>query len=327
MSDKPKFNPNVSFTPVEAAQKPAFDPNAPALPATPGPRDISQTEAILRGGAQGLSQLWADEGAGVLHSGHGLLTGNLPETLGSYRQGRDEYRAQDEAARAQHPKSFIGSEIATGTLPLMALKGISPLAALILGAVQGAGGSKADLTKGEFGGVATDALLGGALAGGATKGLQKLLGGAAKKSIPEIQKVIESFENQRVKLSPREKQFVAALKGQLNSAGNQVVSGSNEVANKLSPFLSDMKDAVKHGGHLAVGALGGHALGGHSLEGLIAAGLMKPVIQHGGKAILNASKPAIQALSNEPARQGLSKLAIGAAPTARRGLKGLINAE
>ena len=109
-----------------------------------------------------------------------------------YRMIRDRTREQDLAAQEANPWAYgaaeLGGGVATSVIPgLGALKGAKGLAGAgklagqgaVVGALEGAGRSEADLTQGEVGDfasdVVTDAAIGGAL-GGTIGGLGKLAG-------------------------------------------------------------------------------------------------------------------------------------------------------
>jgi len=148
----------------------------------------SQGEAALRGVGQGATARFADElvgGARALAAG-GDIRG-LPER---YRKERDAERARNKAAEEAHPKTYLAGElggaVATSFIPGMGIARGATLAAGAAragaqGAVAGLGGSEADLTKGEVGQAAEDALTGGAVGAGtfgALKGAGRLVRGA-----------------------------------------------------------------------------------------------------------------------------------------------------
>lgn len=147
-------------------KKSAFNPDAYLSKAS----KPSQTESLLRGAAQGLSMQYADEIAGALGAAkHALKTGEIsPET---YRKERDIYRAADEEARQENPKTFLASEVAAGMLPTLApgIGGVSAGKAALQGALMGLGGSKSDLTKGDISDAAIDTSVGGLLGAGLGK--------------------------------------------------------------------------------------------------------------------------------------------------------------
>lgn len=95
----------------------------------------SKTEAALRGGAQGVTAGFADElvgaGKGIYDDMKSLVTGDRkgPDATfdengkvtnadkldqGNYKQYRDEYRAGDTKAEADHPNIYGGSKLASG---------------------------------------------------------------------------------------------------------------------------------------------------------------------------------------------------------------------
>jgi hypothetical protein len=119
---------------LPAGTQPVFPAGAMA---TPEPRPVSRMEAASLGAQRGGSFATADEAEGVRNALNmipqapgpiGSLT-NFAMGLGgmalealpgqppqSYTQGRDALRAKEEAARAQHPVTFGGSEIAASVL-------------------------------------------------------------------------------------------------------------------------------------------------------------------------------------------------------------------
>lgn len=152
---------------------------------TPEP---SLTEAVLRGGAQGLTLGFSDE----LTSGTLAGVEFLSETVSNFSQGKiefgefldtyktalDQARAADAAAQEAHPIAFGAGEVG-GTLVTGLATGGAGLARgaltlggkLAAGAITGAaltgataaGKSEADLTQGEFGEFAGDVALGTAI--------------------------------------------------------------------------------------------------------------------------------------------------------------------
>lgn len=182
------FNPDEY---LKASAKPAFDPDAYLAG---GP---SELESAGRGYAQGLSFGLADEAVGfqdattkdtvvekVPEAIRRMPLATLPsaavgvaqklyevattdktfaETLDKmgidYKAGRDESRANNEAAKEANPLSYGGSEvvggIASSAIPIFNVaKGASPIKSVGSAAAQGglysAGASEADLTEGEF---------------------------------------------------------------------------------------------------------------------------------------------------------------------------------
>lgn len=106
-------------------------------------------ESLGRGTLQGVTLGFSDELAGVYDKvKHGK----------PYEQGRDESRANNEAARKAHPWIYGGGEVGggIGSAVLAGPGALSLKGAAAAGAAIGLGNSKADLTKGEIGGAALD---------------------------------------------------------------------------------------------------------------------------------------------------------------------------
>lgn len=132
-------------------------------------------EALARGGGQGATLGFGDEAGAAVGA---ALQKVLPESLGGidygksyadlYRENRDVFRRENEAARKEHPFAYGAGEVA-GSLPLMAATGAggSVGGAALQGGVQGAGLSGADVTRGDVKGLARDASLGAGLGVGA----------------------------------------------------------------------------------------------------------------------------------------------------------------
>lgn len=132
-----------------------------APPQEPGP---SGGEAVARGAAQGVTLGYADEAAGAVHAAptlpqrvvSAIRQGPFGESrvLDEYREGRDAYRAKDDAAQDAHPVGFGVGEVGAG-LAAMLIPGagqgnaVRAIGTTALGAASALGHSKADLTKGE----------------------------------------------------------------------------------------------------------------------------------------------------------------------------------
>ncbi len=181
----------VSFADLSKAKADGYSPRFSS--------DVSGIESGVMGAAKGASFGFADELAGALEVGGGLLGvrgmgGRFSDTrLESdaedkqsiaeiYRGARDAKRKDYEDAKEANPASFttgeVGGAIATSMAPGMgfmnAAKGAAAATVIGKGALQGGiyglNDSEADLTKGEFGDAAIDAAKGAAL-GGAGAGL------------------------------------------------------------------------------------------------------------------------------------------------------------
>src|SRR3954466_14781476 len=117
-------------------------------------QEPSKLEALARGGGQGATLGFGDEAGAAVGA---ALQKVLPESLGGidygksyadlYRENRDVFRRENEAARAAHPVVYGGGEVAGG-LPLMGATGAGGSAggAALQGGAQGAGLSSADVT-------------------------------------------------------------------------------------------------------------------------------------------------------------------------------------
>ena len=129
------------------------------------------------------------------------LRPGLAETFGAtYRRGRDEVRAADEAAAAESPWLHgIGSVAGSLALPVakagqllgkgfaLSMNGARAATGLGQGALMGLGNSKADLAGGDIGGAAFDTAVGGGLGAGTSLGLGALgsAGGRALRKLAE----------------------------------------------------------------------------------------------------------------------------------------------
>lgn len=140
-----------------------------ASTSAPSP-EPTKLESGVRGAAQGASLGYADELTGLLES---LVTDK------TYKQARDESRANYKTAEEANPKTYLAGEVAAGVGAGIAVPGsvgIRGLAAL--GAAQGLGNSEADLLEGDVKGAVRDTAIGGTIGAGvgvAAKGAEKLL--------------------------------------------------------------------------------------------------------------------------------------------------------
>jgi hypothetical protein len=164
-----------------AAPAGGFDPDAfvgaPAeAPAAPAP-EPSGIEAAARGLKQGATLGFGDELTGAIES---LFSDK------TYRQARDEARANDKAAQAAHPLLYgageLGGGVATSFIPGLGIaKGAGALAtagkAALTGAISGVGNSE----KEDIGGLAEDAAASGALSGVTAGVLGKVVRGAPER--------------------------------------------------------------------------------------------------------------------------------------------------
>lgn len=165
----------------------------------------STGSAMAQGAAQGLTFGWSDELQGVLNAGgrgaqepaslgtlikggYRMLTGQ-PGAQEAYLQGRNQNRAEMEAAQAAHPWAYGGGQLAgavgTAAIPLgaastggsMLAQGARGLGAgAVAGALQGAGDASeaGDMAKGATVGGAVGGVV-GALAPGAASLVGKVI--------------------------------------------------------------------------------------------------------------------------------------------------------
>lgn len=145
---------------------PTTDPFA-ALETTP-----STAEAIVRGGAQGLSFNTADEATATAYAIAAKAKGDTRPFKDILNEQMAETQAKYKAAQTAHPVAFGGAEIASslavpgvGWLKGGATLGKAVKAGMTAGALQGAGAAEGGLTE-RAKGAATGAALGAA--GGAT---------------------------------------------------------------------------------------------------------------------------------------------------------------
>src|SRR5258708_36746818 len=85
-------------------------------------------EALGRGAAEGGTLNFADELAGAVRTfgdqSDQLQAGPGPEEIvRAYREGRDQYRGEDQAARAAHPGFYTGGQLGGG-LATLAVPGL-----------------------------------------------------------------------------------------------------------------------------------------------------------------------------------------------------------
>lgn len=208
-----------------------------AAPAAPreGPGAI---ESALRGVKQGATLGFGDEITGALESAF---------TDKTYRQSRDEARANDRAAEEAHPLAYgageIGGGIASSFVPGLGAAGAgAKLGAVALrgaaqGALMGVGSSEADLTQGDVVGVARDAAVSGAL-GGATAGIAgKLLHGAPerveKRLLGNITDGATATQRDRVvgRAGSKVGDVLEAIKG------DKAIRAAGDDAHKLAPAI------------------------------------------------------------------------------------------
>ncbi len=191
-----------------------------------GPRTPTYIESALTGAVEGIQPGLSAAGAGAISGGLKTLQGvgqsgdlnKFNDLLQNYRNARDQAQANVDFKLQSNPMSFRAAEGATsafgvpvqmGTAATKGLMKLTPgilerlgpasaqvmqntapyAGAAVTGGMIGAGASRADLTKGEFGQAAEDTGVGAVLGSGLQKGMKMAgnalsganLDGAAKK--------------------------------------------------------------------------------------------------------------------------------------------------
>jgi hypothetical protein len=190
-----------------------FDWDREAVPETAPTPTSSAGGAALRGFGQGLTANFGDELGAGLQAGLQRLANALPEgsldwagvdnryqqDAGAvYREARAANREQLAADMEQHTGAALAGNIAGGLVsnaivPGSRLAGGAGLArAGVQGAAAGLGESEADLTRGQVGGSAVDALKGAAL-GVAAQGIGEEVGRIAPRVAQWVQRKTGDF--------------------------------------------------------------------------------------------------------------------------------------
>jgi len=256
----PAANPSVKLSDEDILKTIAATPAA-----TPG-----KGEALLRGAAQGATMGFGDEIAGAYDAlssapGQAIYEWRHPEdaksaSLGErYRQGRDEARAANEAAKKAHGNYYLGGELAASLAPALltsglgtgataaravgtAAKALAPRALALAagqGAAQGLGYSNADTARG----LAGDSLLGAgiglaghALGTAAGAAGSRLVGRAADKAAAATAKAGNQAAEEVA-------EALATAKGNL---GSEVQKGSRYIENlmRLEQSMSPEQKAL-----------------------------------------------------------------------------------
>jgi len=139
--------------------------------------DVSQLESALRGGAQGLTLGYADEGEAMAKAVADYVRGKKSVfdkgVMDVYRRKREPIREKYAAAREAHPWTYGTTQFAGAVAPAaaalagsggMATPAVAGRLALLAG-TEALGHTEADLTKGEFGRAAADTALSAAIGG------------------------------------------------------------------------------------------------------------------------------------------------------------------
>lgn len=215
---------------------------------TPPSDEPGMLETAGRFGLQGGSFGFIDEGVGAVKALAKKAFLNDTESVGElYRQGRDEYRADDTAAADANPATAILAELAggmaTGGLGNAAMKGLGTTAkAAISSGAYGLGKSNADLTKGEIGGAAMDTAI--AAGGGALT--SKLLGAVGNK----LKGATGAAEELAPKIvaTPRELKIMSQQPGGVRAVGRTMIDEAIEPFQNAQGLASNLDDALVNKG-------------------------------------------------------------------------------
>jgi hypothetical protein len=264
--------PSADFDPVAEMAKFAPAPEAAApkedlsqYKYDEAPDEPSTLEAVARGVKQGVTLGFGDEITGALESAL---------TTKTYKQARDEARANDEAAKKAHRWGFgIGEVLGGAAIPVpgAGVAGVAGMAirGAAVGAASGLGNSEADLTEGNIGGAAKDvaygAGIGGILGAGVGAAGEKIVGGAEARSAARLAegegggKVAKAIDAAHLFASPAS--FLA------KKAGGAVIKGADEMLAKISraanaghptaKFVQDALDAGISKAQVAAAVAGG----------------------------------------------------------------------
>lgn len=224
----------------------------------PAPKDPGIWMARGLGAVQGANPL-VDELSGLGGAIADKLTGK-PGTFGeNYRARRDVSRAEFDAAEAARPDDYHLGELNSGLATMFvpgageATMGKTLLGSIgkgaAMGAAQGAGESRADLTRGEVGKAALDTGIGG-LAGGAAGALGHGLGkvaehfsgkAAAGTRLADADQGLKDYQDAYV----RKRAAQAALGGEVAAAMKTLEHAKNAAANELGNFSPEEVAAAK----------------------------------------------------------------------------------
>ena len=181
--DEEEARARYRYLQLKAKAAAAAESAEPAREEAPPP-DVNMLESGLRGARQGATLGFADEIGARIGNWLDRVTGLTDETAAlldeapaedGYASLRDDYRADERAAREANPWTYGLSEAAGSMLIPGSTSGSAGRVigrAIAEGAVAGTGASEGET----FADVARSAALGGALAGGVTGGLRGLQG-------------------------------------------------------------------------------------------------------------------------------------------------------
>lgn len=256
-------------------------------------------EAGLRGLKQGATFGFGDELTGLAESAL---------TRKTYKQARDEARANDQAAEEAHPVVYgageLGGGLATALVPggaaaRGALAGVK--GAALAGAAYGAGSSEADLTEGDVGGLARDTAV-GAGAGVVAHGAVKVAGKAVKAVAPKARAALEKYARSETE---------DLLGGAAKSAAGRAALGAG--AGLYSGDEDQVGSALK-GAALAVAVPAAHRAASKAVKAAILAALERGGRKEAAKVAQAVSAARAHALAEvDPALLDAAEPALGIA--------------
>lgn len=225
-----------------------------AAPAPAPEEQISQTEAALRGGFQGLTFGFGEEATGALET-----AGQAGQILESedkiakikelYQRYRDLERQRNKLAEEAYPKTYLAGSVAggIGSTALTGGLGAGIKGAAITGAVTGLGTSEEE----SLGGMAKDVAIGGALGAAAGK-LGEKLGKFVSPTALKEEAAAGMAEAVGAKGLPSQKEKIGkaileskALKTGLNEESlGKLSSASQEAKETLQPVLQTIKNRL-----------------------------------------------------------------------------------
>lgn len=200
--------------------------------------DLSPAQSALGGLQSGSTLGFAPAIAGISGAAGAAAGGSQDPFWDTYRQARDEYKARQANLKQTNPKSYAlgnaGSAMVTG--PALATSNIPLIATL--GALGGVGHSNADLTKGEVGPAALDALKGGVLSAGMGMAMPAI----ANSLTGKVFRSPESAALLRAKTADVGNVAAPVLSSEGNSTVGQLLSGPDAqkvLARKLSQIRGE----------------------------------------------------------------------------------------
>lgn len=225
----------------DPSQRP--QPDSETAKVTPG-------ESFQAGVAQGGTLGFGEELMGGIKAAQDVFgdkysISDLPDR---YKQRRGEYRAYNELARGQNPKSFIGGEIAGGVGTAFVPGGQAGTLgkAALMGGATGLGLSEADLTEGDVLGAGADVAKGAAMGAGSygvMKGAGKLLSKAQPKQIAKAYLGLPEPAYERLVKDPQ------AVKAALSKADD--FYGLPDISKRLSSRVDDLSEEAVSGSQAA----------------------------------------------------------------------------